>query len=521
MAARSVLCGTTVAVLLAACGGSGGDPDPKPPDSTGAFGAPVLLWSRGSCHETWCEAGWYGSPAVADLDGDGAPEIAWGAFAVSALRASDGEALWSAGTAEGRVFGSVAIAPGAFPRVVAGRSGGGLTLYDGGGVPFSFSPFGTTDELRSLAVAALDSTGVPRIVVGRAGAASTALVTTMDLDGNVLGAGWPAPGTSTAGFAWGLYGENVAVAALTAGGPNRILAGTDVSYLLALDASGAPLPATAFGEKVWAQVPAFVDPVLEVQGYGDCTASPRANFATSAPSVADLDGDGTIEIVVVGDAMLCTEEGVSVAHVPFVLSEDRGRWKKGAFDWTTPPVPADGAPLSRNWEVIEDVLPNPVLADLDGDGTREILYPSYDGRLHAFWLDRTEHGDWPYDVPGEGIRFASEPAVVDLDHDGKAEVIFTSWGEKSRMGVGQLHVLDHLGSSLYAVDLPPSFPEGSWNGALGAPTVANIDANTDVEVLVGTARSGVVAYRIPNTPQAKILWGTARGNFQRTGTPPP
>jgi hypothetical protein len=414
----------------------------------------------------------------------------------------------------------VAISPGASPRVVAGRSSGALTVYAGDGVPFTLSPFGTTDELRSLAVAALDSSGEPRIVVGRAGAATTALITTMDLAGNVLGAGWPAPGTSAVGFAWGLYGENVAVAALTSGGPKRIFAGTDVSYLLALDAAGTPLPAAAFGEKVWAEVPAYVDPELEVQGWGDCTTSARANFATSAPSVADLDGDGTNEVVVVGDAMLCSEADVSVAHVPFVLSEDRGRWKKGAFDWTTPPVPADGAPLTRSWDVIEDVLPNPVLADLDGDGAREILYPSYDGRLHAFWLDRTEHGHWPYDVPGEGIRFASEPAVVDLDRDGKAEVIFTSWGEKSRTGTGQLHVLDHLGNALYAVDLPPSFPEGSWNGALGAPTVANVDANADIEVIVGTARSGVVAYRIPNTPRARILWGTARGNFQRTGTPP-
>ena len=55
---------------------------------------------------------------------------------------------------------------------------------------------------------------------------------------------------------------------------------------------------------------------------------------------------------------------------------------------------------------------------LDGDGRREILYPSYDGRLHATWLDKTERGSWPFDVPGPGIRFASEPVVAELRRRG-------------------------------------------------------------------------------------------------------
>ncbi len=41
-------------------------------------------------------------------------------------------------------------------------------------------------------------------------------------------------------------------------------------------------------------------------------------------------------------------------------------------------------------------MPNPAAADLDGDGKLEILYSSYDGRVHVFWLDKTEHGNWPY-----------------------------------------------------------------------------------------------------------------------------
>jgi hypothetical protein len=88
------------------------------------------------------------------------------------------------------------------------------------------------------------------------------------------------------------------------------------------------------------------------------------------------------------------------------------------------------APLSEDWNVIEICQPNPAAVGLDGDSYLEFLYPSYDGRVHAHWLDKTEHHDWPYSVckPSEGVfRFAAEPAVADLDNDDHAEVIFGSW----------------------------------------------------------------------------------------------
>ncbi len=103
-----------------------------------------------------------------------------------------------------------------------------------------------------------------------------------------------------------------------------------------------------------------------------------------------------------------------------------------------------------------------MLADLDGDGRREILYPSYDGRLHAFWLDKTEHGAWPFDVPGSGIRFASEPVVADLDDDGQAEVIVTSWTQTAGGAARDSSlILNSQGQQLQAVSLPsPGFTAG-------------------------------------------------------------
>src|SRR5205807_324794 len=129
--------------------------------------------------------------------------------------------------------------------------------------------------------------------------------------------------------------------------------------------------------------------------------------------------------------------GTSLYHIPFILKLDRTRWGGRGFDWTVLPTPSPGsAPRSEDYSVIETVAPNPVVADLDGDGFKEIVYPSYDGKVHAYWLDK-------------------------------------------------------------------------------------IDGSPDFSLVVGTTSSGVVAYKLPNSASARILWGTGRGNYRRDGTAAP
>ncbi|MGB6001976.1 MAG: VCBS repeat-containing protein, partial [Thermoanaerobaculia bacterium] len=171
--------------------------------------------------------------------------------------------------------------------------------------------------------------------------------------------------------------------------------------------------------------------------------------------------------------------------------------------------------------VIESNQPNPAVADLDGNGTLEIVFPSYDGRVHAFWLDKTEHGNWPYSVykPAEGFyRFASEPVVADLDNNGTAEVIFASWGQKGSNAGGKLHILDYLGNPLHELSLPVAFGSPDWSGGLAAPTLADLDGDSDLELVLNTAHAGFVAYDLPATADARVLWGTGRGNLRRNGS---
>jgi hypothetical protein len=119
-------------------------------------------------------------------------------------------------------------------------------------------------------------------------------------------------------------------------------------------------------------------------------------------------------------------------------------------------------------------------------------------------------------IPGSGFHFASEPVVADLDNDGSPEVLFASWGENDNGESGKLYVLNARGQQLFAVDLPAP-RGGSWSGGLAAPTLADIDGDGELEVIVNTVDAGVVAYDLPGTRYAHTLWPTGRGSYRRAG----
>ncbi len=489
-----------------------------------AIPAPTLKWQRGGCFASWCQTGWYASPAVADLEDDGAKEVIWGSYDLVALNGVDGSLKWRAPNGN-RVWPGVVVADltgDGTLEIVVGRGVNQLTVYDRfGAVVWTRNPFGG-GEVRSLAVEDLERDGALEIVVGVASAVSAEQVTVYEPDGN-LRAGWPARRVGEPGYGAGMYNENLAVVDLNADGFKEVFAPTDTHYITALDRSGNQLVVNPMytGRTYWSQVGVHVDHAVDVRGYANCGAEHRPNFANAAPSAGDLDGNGTLELVVPGDVYNCAigdNEAGDLYYVPWILKSDRTRWAASGYDWTVLPNPGPGSgPLSENYNVIESSVSNAVLADLDSDGRQEILFSTYDGKVHAWWLDKTEHGSWPFVVPGSGIRFASEPIVADLNADGQAEVIFTSWGEKASASIGQLHILDSMGQTLHAINLPTSWGAGQWNGGLGAPTLANIDADLDYELVIGTSHSGLVAYELPGSAGARILWGTGRGSYKRTG----
>lgn len=503
--------------------------------------APVLKFERLGCYSSWCETGWYSSPAAVDVNGDGRLDIVASAYSIWAIDGETGAILWKTRSGHdvtegfdgvsnvGRTWPGIAVADvdrdGA-QEIITAHSGGVVSVYTLQG---RFKPGWYqkphTSEWRGLLVADLDGNGSTMEILATRAFGSAVNTWVFSSSGQIR-ANWPQL-SNDSGYAWGVYNANAAAGNLTGNSALEVVVPSDVHYINAYDAGGNQLPASAtdYPGKGWGRVGVWEDLTVEKRGWGACdgnrSESYRANFADGPAVIADVNGDGVREVVAVGNMYDCSQSPyLSRYYAPFIFNADRSRFRTGAWDWRTNPLDT-GAPISEDYNVIESAEPNPVVADLDGDGVREILFASYDGRVHAFWLDKTEHGNWPFEVyqPAEGVlRFASEPVVADLDNNGKAEVLFASWTEKGSNRTGKLHGVSFDGNPLFEVSLPAPF-NANWNGALAAPTLANVDADADLEVVLMTAHSGVVVYDLPGTASARILWGTGRGNFQRTASP--
>jgi hypothetical protein len=504
----------------------------------GGIATPQLKWQRGGCYSSWCETGWYSSPAVADLNGDGRKEVIGSAYSIVALEGDTGDLIWRTASGHDRSQPGASNAGRTWPgiviadvdndqqvEIVTAHGGGYVSVYERDGYFAPGWPQQPTGglELRGLSVSDLDKDGTLEIIV--TGAVYGKVNTWVYEHDGGLRPGWPQLGNDS-GYAYGVFNDNAAIGDLDGDGFGELVVPSDVHYICAYERDGSQIPANAvYGGKGWGKVGVWENLAVEQRGWGTCDSSDsraeryRSNFAHGPAAIADVDQNGSMEVVATGNVYDCGYGNYPSRYTGvFIFNADRSRYQSGVSDWRQAPIDT-GAPLSEDYHQIENAQPNPVVADLDGDGNMEILFAANDGRVHAFWLDKTEHHSWPYSVnqPGEGIyRFASEPTVADLNSDGKAEVIFASWVEKGSGKTGVLHILNYRGKPLHEIDLPPAH-SGDWNGALAAPTLANIDSDADLEVVLNTAHSGLVAYDLPGTAGAQIMWGTGRGNYWRDG----
>jgi len=501
------------------------------------FTTPSLRYTNAGTYETWTEESYYSSPAVCDIDSDGEDEIIFSNYSITVLDAKTGRTEWkvnsgydrntpvqSTGLSNGHTWSDIEIHDingDGKKEIITAHGRGVISVLSHNGYFMPGWPQRPVDaSARSVEVADLDGDGKKEIVVGY-GILDGASIYVYNYDGTIR-QGWPQLTTKNGEKTWldGVYMDTITIDDLNDDGIKEIIIPSDLSYVSVLEPDGKPYMANSkvFGDRSWGQVALFEDYAAEIRGDNGGWGNPvkggelreelyKGEFGHAKAKVIDIDYDGKKEVVV--STIMCNRkyaptypptEYMTIA----ILNADRTRYRndKYGYDWEVLPMDL-GEPLYQNKEMISSkVFQSPTISDIDGDGDKEILFNSYNGKVHCFGLDKVEPYAWPYSLTkrtSPKFEYASPVVCVDLDSDGKKEIIFTSYYDsyQKEYGVvrGSLYILNYEGKLINKTKLPDSTEAGRHsNGAMAAPVLKDIDKDGAYEIIINTLQSGICVY---------------------------
>jgi len=509
-------------------GGVGGIPVPAPscdPDPSGGsttVAAPTLV---ATLFDRWHEA-WLGSPAVADLDGDGTPEIivprdelliAWHLDNSMAFRNETGGRIWSSPV----VADLVPSRPG---LEVAVASRGKIFAWDAAGAALPGFPVSWRDEMRSLAAGDIDGDGQLELVAVTTNPLEANgqrdIVYAVHADGSAV-SGFPPNTTGAAGcddacYVTGGYDQNVGLGDVDGDGKLDILAPQDNAYMSLHAGTGRAFDANPIfqGRTKFSGIRFLHDYALAQQGWADDeeTAN-QAHFTNSAPAIADVDGNGTYELVVLASVQNAAQTDRYRGVALWIVNHDGTR----PGPWVEPFHAPDY--LAGLWDYdgtnVVAATNQVTVADLDPSRAGpEFVFAGFDGRIHA--VDAQKHEMWTYTYTTDENVLTGGVVVADLSRDGIPEIVFNSYSIDE--GKSHLFVLDAGGNELHKIALPK-------RGAMPVPTIADADGDGTLEIIVSLKdgedkQRQVQVYHVDGSSPNCMLWPTGRANLLRNGFVP-
>ncbi|MFT7520501.1 MAG: hypothetical protein ACI9MC_002650 [Kiritimatiellia bacterium] len=393
-------------------------------DDPGSFN-PVVEWQAGKGKS--CQS----APAVADLDGDGKPEVIanftglvpTGGGSIYVMSGDGGQVLWQrdvnlgygAGLTIGdvdndgkpeilgvRAYGSQLPLFGVTEYTVAAWSAEGTLLWES--IRYDALDF---DYATGIVLSDMDHDGNTEIIAGRV---------ILNKDGTERGKG--AYGKGSYGVTPGFFGNPPfsesslpAVTDIDLDGIEEVIVGNamyspdgEMIWYSASAEDGMIAIANLDDDPEGEIIASSFDTVraMDTNGlvlWGPITL-PGANIV-SAAAIADLDGDDKPEIVVAGGSAI------------YALRAD------GSTLWSSPVTDESGASGAS-------------IFDFEGDGQLEVVYfdevqmIAYDGATGAVKFLSTEHNS------GTMMDY---PVIADVDGDGQAEILVSHMGYSSALSV--------------------------------------------------------------------------------------
>jgi len=484
---------------------------------------PILV---ATLFDSWHES-WLGSPAIVDVDGDGTMEIL-------AARGNqilgwhlDGSIVLRLETEGGRIWSSpvvgefVSSSPGLEVAAAAGKS---IYLWNANGQLMPGFPFHWQSELRSLAAGDVDGDGQLDLVAVTTSPLSEGkkrdIIIAVRGDGTVV-QGFPPNTTGSSGcdeacYVTGGYDQNLAIGDIDGDGKADIFATQDNAYLSLHKGTGEAFDAASIfkDRKKFLGIRFLHDYGLAQQGWANNeTISNQAHFTNSAPAIADLDGDGTYELIVLGSVQNASQSDRLRGVALWVLNSDGTR----PAAWEEPfHVPEYIAGL---WDFdgtnVVAATNQVTVADIDPDRPGpEFVFAGFDGKIHCVDASRTEVWNATYTTDSRVLT--GGVLAVDLSGDGTPEIVFATYSPDD--GKSHLFVLDAGGNEIWKIAIPK-------RGAMAVPTIADVDGDGQLEIVLSlkdgeSGKRQVLVYTVPGSSGNCMLWPTGRGNLLRNGFVP-
>lgn len=507
--------GTPIPLPAASCDSAeGGSVNVAPPE--------LMIDLKDRYHESW-----QGSPAVVDLDGDGTVEIAIARHNRLNVWHADGSMVFQGGT-EGRIWSSpvvVDLVPDRPGLEIAAAAGAFVYAWDATGEEIDGFPVEWRNELRSLAAGDIDGDGEFELITATTRRLEEGgqrdVIIAINGDGSFVD-GFPPNTTGASGcddncYPTGCFDQNLAIGDLDGNDVPDIFAPHDNAYVSVHDGTGRAFDAASiFEERTKIQGVRFMLDYAEAQqGFAeDEETANQAHFTNSAPAIADIDGDGDNELVVVGSVQNASQEDRRRGVVLFVVNPDGTR----PAGWEVPyHVSAYLAGLDdfegtnvvgmNNQVSVVDLVP-------DREGP-EMIFADYDGRIHC--VDASGDVVWTYRYTSDSQVLTGGVVIADLSRDGVPELVFATYSPDQDKG--DLFVLDAGGNELHRIALPD-------RGAMAVPSIADVDGDDQLEIVVslkGNDEDGDILaqiYTVPGSATNCMPWPTGRGNLRRDGAVP-
>jgi hypothetical protein len=469
--------------------------------------------------DRWQES-WLASPAVVDLDGDGKNEILVARSELLLAFRQDGSVAWRFDTGGGRIWASPVVADfagDARPEIaIAAREK--VWLLDASGAPLPGFPVSYEDELRSLAAGDLDGDGHLDLAAAVAHGSPTDVVVAWRSNGTLV-PGFPPNAAGVSGCAVdgkcylaGCFDQNLAIADLDGDGKDDVVVPQDDAYASFHHGSGVAFDANPmFPAKKVPGVRYLHDLAEAKAGYSEHEAtSLQAHFTNTAPAIADVDGDGRPDVVMLASTQNAAQDQRELGVGLWIVHPDASRLEA----WQSPVRAPDY--LAGLWDFdgtnVVAATNQVTVADLDpAHPGPELVFAGFDGRIHAVTSDAKEVFATTYTTDARVLT--GGVAVADLSGDGSPEIVFATYSPDE--GKSALVVLSAAGAEVARVPLPK-------RGAMAVPTIADVDGDGTLEIVVSLKDAedkvdAVHVYTVPGSSGGCLLWPTGRGNLRRSG----